>query len=38
VAYQSDDKPQVIFSRLDSPEMSGKTVKIGGLYLNNNKN
>lgn len=36
VAYQGvNDKPQVIVSRLDSPTMAGKTVKIGGVYLSN---
>lgn len=38
VAYQGvNEKPKVIFSRLDTPTMVGKTIKIGGVYLNNIK-
>lgn len=38
VAYHgTDDKPKVIFSKLDSPALVGKTIKIGGVYLNKNK-
>ena len=38
VAYHGiGDKPKVIFSKLDSPAVVGKTIKIGGVDLNKNK-